>query len=334
MSLKAIAAALGLSVTTVSRALNGYDDVADVTRKRVEQEAALRGYRPNAAARRLKTGRANAVGLVFPVSTASLNDSYYSDMLLTLDQRLAQHDIDLMILPEKPQDQLRPPMRMLRSGALDALIMTHTTPYDLRLVRLQQKGYRFLTLGRSQLPQPYAWFDYDNHAGTLLAAEHCLQRGLTRLAYLGGCEASTYILDRRQGFIDALAQHSTPQSPDRMAALPPTRRSGYQQTLAWLADAQPPQAIVTDCAPLGEGAAIALSQAGYLRGPQAIPLFVYDGLPHDSIIDHPVNAILQLTQQRLGERVAEMVLQLLNDVPPGELQTLWQPRLQLTSDAQ
>ena len=309
MSLKAIAAALGLSVTTVSRALNGYDDVAATTRKRIEEEATSRGYRPNDAARRLKTGRANAVGL-------------------------AQHEIDLMILPDKPQDKHRTLMRLLRSGALDALILTHTQPHDIRLQRLQQKGFRFLTLGRSQLPEPYAWFDYDNHAGTLLAAEHCLQQGLTRLAYLGGNEPCTYILDRRHGFIDALTQHQPPIAPTMLAALPVTRRSGYQQTQRWLAQDIAPQAIITDCAPLGEGAAIALQQADRLSGARAIPLYVYDGLPHDSIIDQPVNAILQLSQQRIGERVAEMVLQLLEGAPLEELQTLWQPMLRLTSDAQ
>lgn len=334
MSLKAIAAALGLSVTTVSRALNGYDDVAEATRKRIEDEASSRGYRPNDAARRLKTGRANAIGLVFPVSTASLNDSYYSEMLQTLDQRLAQHEIDLMILPDKPHDQHRTVMRMLRSGSLDALILTHTLPHDLRLERLQQKGYRFLTLGRSQLPQPYAWFDYDNHAGTLLAAEHCLQQGWTRLAYLGGDEPCTYIIDRRQGFVDAFTQHQPSIAPTMLAALPVTRRSGYQQTQRWLSQDIAPQAIITDCAPLGEGAAIALQQAGRLSGSRAIPLFVYDGLPHDTIIDEPVNAILQLSQQRIGERVAEMVLQLLEGAPLDTLQTLWQPMLRLTSDAQ
>ncbi len=54
MSLKAIAKELGLSVTTVSRALNGYDDVSAETRARVEAEAQRRGYRPNTFARRLK----------------------------------------------------------------------------------------------------------------------------------------------------------------------------------------------------------------------------------------------------------------------------------------
>lgn len=334
MSLKAIAATLGLSVTTVSRALNGFDDVAAATRKRIEEEADRRGYRPNAAARRLKTGRANAVGLVFPVSNASLNDSYYSEMLLTLDQRLAQHEIDLLLLPDKPQDQQRNLLRMLRSGVLDALIVTHTAPQDHRLLRLQQKGFRFLTLGRSQLPQPYAWFDYDNHAGTLLAAQHCRQQGYTRIAYLGGNEPSTYILDRRQGFIDALAAPPGAQQTHWIAALPISRRAGYQQTCAWLAHDPQPDAIITDCSPLGEGAAIALQQAGRLSGAQAIPLYVYDGLPHDSIITQPVNAILQSSQQRIGERVADMVLQLLDDAPPAQLQTLWQPMLRLTSDAQ
>ncbi len=66
MSLKAIATALGVSVTTVSRALGGYADVSASTRARVEAEARRRGYRPNTQARRLKTGKTDAVGLVYP----------------------------------------------------------------------------------------------------------------------------------------------------------------------------------------------------------------------------------------------------------------------------
>ncbi|EKT4176378.1 LacI family DNA-binding transcriptional regulator [Escherichia coli] len=54
MSLKAIAAELGISVTTVSRALGGFSDVSASTRARVEAEARRRGYRPNTLARRLK----------------------------------------------------------------------------------------------------------------------------------------------------------------------------------------------------------------------------------------------------------------------------------------
>ena len=61
MSLKAIAKQLGISVTTVSRALNGYDDVSQETRARVEAEAQRRGYRPNTFARRLKMGTISTI---------------------------------------------------------------------------------------------------------------------------------------------------------------------------------------------------------------------------------------------------------------------------------
>lgn len=91
MSLKAIAKELGLSVTTVSRALNGYDDVSSETRTRVEAEAQRRGYRPNTFARRLKMGKIDAVGLVFPVHPVPLNNSD----LWTWSARLAMNLRDM-----------------------------------------------------------------------------------------------------------------------------------------------------------------------------------------------------------------------------------------------
>ncbi|STQ08287.1 LacI family transcriptional regulator [Enterobacter cloacae] len=71
MSLKAIAKELGLSVTTVSRALNGYDDVSSETRARVEAEAQRRGYRPNTFARRLKMGQDRRGGAGFSGTSCS-----------------------------------------------------------------------------------------------------------------------------------------------------------------------------------------------------------------------------------------------------------------------
>lgn len=329
MSLKAIAAALGLSVTTVSRALNGYDDVAEETRKRIKEEAQRRSYRPNAAARHLKTGRANAVGLVFPISTMPLNDSPFSKTLLSLDQYLAREEIDLLLLADKPQDSQRALLRMLRSHALDAVIVTRPKPQDHRLLRLQQKGFRFLTLGRSDLPQPYAWFDFDNHAGPLLAVNHCVEKGMTEIAWLGSNEACTFVRDRRQGFLDAMAQQQISIAPSHLVETEASRRAGYQQTCDWLASQTPPQAIITDCSPLGEGAAIALQQAARLHGEKAITLIVYDGLPADSIIDGPLPAITQPAQYDAGEKVAQLILALVKGTPPEQLQVLWQPQLRL-----
>lgn len=325
MSLKAIAAVLGLSVTTVSRALNGYQDVAPETRKRIEEEAQRRGYRPNAAARRLKTGRANAVGLVYPISASPLSGSDFSEMLLALDHHLARHEINLLLLADKQQQSQSTLTRLLRSGVVDALIIGHTTPQDGRLQALLQTSYRFLALGRSDLPPAYAWCDVDHIAGSQLAVGWSLAQGRQRIAWLGSNENSTRVRDRRQGYLTALGD----VAPYAMAAVTPSRRAGYQQTRDWLTQPQPPDVIITDCGALAEGAIVALQQAGRAAGEDAILLVSWEGLPRDAILDHPIVTIRQATPQQAGEHVAERVMQLINGAPPETLQTLWQPWLQL-----
>ena len=69
MKLKELARILGLSQTTVSRALNGYPEVSEATRARVAEAARRHNYRPNVRARALATGRAMTIGHVLPVST-------------------------------------------------------------------------------------------------------------------------------------------------------------------------------------------------------------------------------------------------------------------------
>ena len=66
MNLRELSLELGLSQTTVSRALNGFPEVSEETRARVKAAADLHGYRPSAAARRLATGQSGTLGLVFP----------------------------------------------------------------------------------------------------------------------------------------------------------------------------------------------------------------------------------------------------------------------------
>ncbi|SQC15800.1 ThuR [Klebsiella pneumoniae] len=184
MSLKAIAKQLGISVTTVSRALNGYDDVSQETRARVEAEAQRRGYRPNTFARRLKMGTIDAVGLVFPVRPAPLNNNVFLEMVGEISHELARHDIDLLLIADDEQADKHGYMRMVQGRRVDALIVAHTLDDDPRLAQLQASGFPFLALGRSRLAQPYAWFDFDNYAGTCRATRHLIQQGHQRIALL------------------------------------------------------------------------------------------------------------------------------------------------------
>ncbi|MCU6667604.1 LacI family DNA-binding transcriptional regulator [Enterobacteriaceae bacterium H4N4] len=323
MSLKAIAKELGLSVTTVSRALNGYDDVSRETRARVEAEAQRRGYRPNTFARRLKMGKIDAVGLVFPVHPVPLNNSVFMDMVGEISHELARHEIDLLLIADDDLANKHSYMRMVQSRRVDALIVAHTLDNDPRLEQLQAAGFPFLALGRSHLPEPYAWFDFDNYAGTYQATRRLIARGHQRIALLGESNNQAFITQRRQGYLDAL--HEAGLSSEWLCIMPPSRRAGYTTTQALLARDVAPTAIVTDCNTHGDGAAMALAQMGRLTGENAVSLVVYDGLPQDSIVDIDVAAVIQSTREGVGKQIADMVRQLINGDDISQLQVLWQP---------
>lgn len=323
MSLKAIAKELGLSVTTVSRALNGYDDVSRETRARVEAEAQRRGYRPNTFARRLKMGKIDAVGLVFPVHPVPLNNSVFMDMVGEISHELARHEIDLLLIADDDLADKHSYMRMVQSRRVDALIVAHTLDRDPRLEQLQAANFPFLALGRSQLPQPYAWFDFDNYAGTHQATRWLIAKGHRRIAFLGESNNQAFITQRRQGYLDALQEVGL--SAEWLRAMPPSRREGYTATCDLLALPEPPTAIITDCNTHGDGAAMALSQRGRLTGDNPVALIVYDGLPQDSIVTTEVAAVIQSTREGVGRQIADMVRQLISGEDIARLQVLWQP---------
>ena len=99
MKLKDLADRLGLSQTTVSRALNGYPEVSEETRRRVLEAARRFDYRPNASARRLATGRAGAIGAVLQTDRNLLLDPHYVEFLAGLGERLAEDEIDIVLSP-------------------------------------------------------------------------------------------------------------------------------------------------------------------------------------------------------------------------------------------
>jgi len=323
MSLKAIAKELGISVTTVSRALNGYDDVSEETRARVTGEAQRRGYRPNTFARRLKMGKIDAVGLVFPIHSAPLNNAIFLDMVGEISHELGRHEIDLLLIADDELADKHGYMRIVQSRRIDALIVTHTLDNDPRLSQLLSSGFPFLALGRSNLPKPYAWFDFDNQSGTYCATRHLIAQGYKNIAFLGENNNQAFITQRRNGYLQALREAELAET--WLRCLPATRRDGFQETIALLNLPVPPTAIVTDCNALGDGAAMALSQQERLTGNNRVSLVVYDGLPHDSIIDSPVGAVIQSTRQGVGRQIASMVQRLIAGDDLASLQVLWQP---------
>jgi len=96
-TIKDVAREVGLSVTTVSRALNNYDDVAEATRRRVQAVADRLDYHPNAVARSLQGCRANTVGLVIPSILHRSYDAFWSEFIGGVAGACAGREVDLLV---------------------------------------------------------------------------------------------------------------------------------------------------------------------------------------------------------------------------------------------
>ena len=156
MKLKDLAERLGLSQTTVSRALNGYPEVSEKTRQRVLEAARQANYRPNASARRLATGRAGAVGIVMPTDGNLLVDPHFVEFLAGIGERLAQDETDIVISPAASDDEIAGYRRMSSGTRVDVMIVSSPTVEDERVRFLSELGFPFVIHGRTSanIPMP------------------------------------------------------------------------------------------------------------------------------------------------------------------------------------
>ena len=150
MNLKELATKLGLSPTTVSRALNGYPEVNEATRARVMAAAKRHNYRPNTRAIRLATGRALAVGHVIPVATRhEIVNPVFADFIAGAGETYARngYDMVLSVVPDEGEDAA---YRDLQSrGAVDGVILHAPRLDDARIPLLHEVGLPFVVHGRA-----------------------------------------------------------------------------------------------------------------------------------------------------------------------------------------
>ncbi|KAF1048210.1 substrate-binding domain-containing protein [Xylophilus sp.] len=327
MSLKRIAEELGLSLTTVSRALNGYPEVAAATREAVREAAARLDYQPNATARGLALGRANAVGLVFPVTPGDLGDSLFLEVAAAMGGRFARENIDLLIISAQPDAEMAAYERAIRARRVDAFVVARTRVEDARLALLQERGVPFVAYGRSDgLRTPYAWFDFDNERGARLAAERLLGLGHRRIGYLGAPQEYNFAAQRFAGFGAALSAAGLAPAAVQRVGL--DRASGFAAMQGLLALDAPPTAVLVDNHLAGVGAVHAVLSAGLAPG-RDVSLIVYGGLDADALVPSAVTAVRPPTPAATGLALAELVLGRLRGEPVEGLQVLRQPALEI-----
>ena len=323
MKLKDFAREIGLSPTTVSRALSGYPEVSASTRTRVMEEAARLGYRPNINAVRLATGRAGAIGVVM----TKAGDYQFSEFISGMADRLTREDTDILITPmigHDPGDELQLYRRLAESRRVDAVVIHSPLPKDPRISLLHQLKLPFIVHGRSTTDVPHAWLDIDNEGAIRRSTEHLLDLGHRRIALLNGYEGLTFTLDRLNGYRRALAARDIPYDTKLVSHGDFTDEIGFRFARAALEQRPHPTAFV---------AGSMMTALGIYRAARSMNLVIgrdISIIAHDDVFPYLTaeNMVPPLSTTRssiraAGTRIADLLLQMLAGREAVDVQELW-----------
>ena len=325
MNLKSLARTLGISKTTVSRALNGYPEVNQQTRERVLAAAKEAGYEANPMARSLAVGRTNVFGIIYPLLPSDLGDPMFLGVVGGMSAALEKSKMNLIIAPVSPQNELPSYEQMVRGRRVDGLVVSRTLVHDERIAYLVKKGFPFIAHGRTDMKQPYAWFDYDNEAGIGLACENLLGLGHQRIAMISAPLEFNFARQRRDSFIACMAKAGLAVDPRHLVDNTLDRRSGHQAMPQLLACSPRPTAVIVDNHLSGVGAVRALLDAGVAIGKE-MSVIVW-GSVEDTLVGSNVTTIDQPNSDMAGAKMIEMLSAVVGGAAPGSLQVLWQPSL-------
>lgn len=196
-----VAQALGVSKTTVSRAISGKGRIGEATRARVLSYIAEHGYRPNLVAKGLAQSKTYNVCVVMPEHYGMSELSFFQECLFGIEKAggAAGYDVLLSICDNRDISSL---VRIIENGKADGVILMCSFVKDAQVEFLQERGIPFVMTGSSDYPG-VVQIDHDHRSACRELTAWLLQKGRERIALIGGNETHMVTKMRMAGFLDA-----------------------------------------------------------------------------------------------------------------------------------
>jgi DNA-binding LacI/PurR family transcriptional regulator len=321
VGIKEVAERAGVSITTVSHALNGKGRISAETRRRVYEIAEQLEYRPNATARNLAGGRSGLIGLAMAQTGednfAVSNFQYFAELISAASVTALDGGYALM-LASAAQEQAWGRI------AVDGAIIVDPVADDPLLESLERAGAPVVTTGRVPGREQGWWVDNDHRAVTRTILDHLAARGAQRIALLGTPPKTSYSIDSYAAYEEWCAEHG--QRPIATVARQDlTERSGYEATVKLLRRGRPPDAVHATTERLALGAMLA-TQARGLSVPQDVMI---SGCVDSEASKwaRPGLTTVELHPNRIGDAAVGIVMALIEGREPPASQVLVPSRI-------
>jgi LacI family transcriptional regulator len=313
--LKDIAATLGLSVNTVSRALAGKDAVNEQTRALIQAEAERLGYVPNAMARSLVMGSAMALGLVI----TNPSNPFYTTLISAIEQqaRLHGYSLVLMVSEESLDNEQRAAKALLRWG-VDGAIVVPVQQGAAHWSRVRAANMPLVLVNRDLPELECDFVGIDFQASAYSAACHLLDTGVTSVVLLEEDLPVSSVEDRIVGFRRALGERGitaariirVPTRRRESSALPWDPEDAYHLAQRLIRELEPGAAIMVGSDYFALGVYRALLDAGR-EIPRQIAVMGYGDHPFAAYLEPPLSSV-QLPSAEVGAAAVNLLLRRLS----------------------
>jgi LacI family transcriptional regulator len=308
MTIREIADLAGVSIATVSRVMNGRDDVSDETRDAVRRVINEHGYTANRNARGLSAGRTGLVGVLVPL----VFPAYFAEILAGAAEALYEQEMRVVLSPTQHEHAREVSLldRLMHGGATDGALFILPGESSEELQRALETGYPFVVVDPlmpldARIPSVFA----AHMSGADQAMRHLLSLGHRRIGAITGPPGWIATEDRRRGYRAAIAAAGIPFDPELEVEADFEIRNGEEAARILLGLSNPPTAIFAFNDNIAIGAMRTARKLG-IRIPEELSIVGFDDVEHASIVTPALTTVRQPLAE-MGRTAVSLLVRLL-----------------------
>jgi len=301
VTIKDVARRANVSVATVSRALNGHENVAEAVRGRVIAAARELRYSPHHAARSLSSRRTNTIGVVLP----DLYGEFFSELMRGIDAVARERGLHLLVSSYHGNPQEQGVALQAMRGRVDGLLVLSPFVGDESLAETLQSSIPAVLINTAGPVQGFRTLATDNYGGARTMVGHLADSGCRRIAFIAGPRDNAEAHERLRGYRDALAER-LPEAQPWVIEGDFDEASGHRAGQALLDSPERPDAVFAANDMMALGCLFAFNQAG-VAVPGEIAVAGFDDIPLARYV-HPALTTVRVDIADLGGRAMRMLL--------------------------
>jgi DNA-binding LacI/PurR family transcriptional regulator len=327
-TIKDVAREAGVSIATVSYVLNNKDaGITDSTRQQVLEAVRRVGYTPNVTARNLKASRSRLIGYAWHEVPLGQVNSVLDRFAYYLAQAAEASGYHMLTFTHPPGDPVEVYSDLIRTGRVDAFVLSDTNADDPRIRFLIDQDFPFVSFGRANPTWDFCWVDTDGTAGVRQAVDYLIELGHRRIAMVAWPEDSLVGENRLAGYRDALASAGIPLRPAYIFRGEYDIQTGHNAVIYWsqLPPDERPTAIVTVTDLIAIGVINEAERQGLVVG-DTLSVIGYDDVPLTQYL-RPALTTIQQPIPEIGRQLIQMLEIILAREPLAQRNVLFAPSL-------